>query len=200
MNSTDKQDNKLIRGIVLLLLAVALVVISFFFTSESVKNRNAVNSTLVKYQLESVQDLVFQKFTYTDKAEMSSTRQLFSFDIPLTSHSVQILYSGTVKAGYDLSEIQVDVDTRAQKITIALPEPKITDNYIDQDSIQYIESNNIFNPIHTEEVNAYLTELLTGKEELAIESGLFTETEKNAKEVITRCLSVFDGYSVEFVS
>ena len=199
MNSSlDRQDNKLFRGIVLLLLAIALVAISFFFTSESVRNRNSVDSTMIKYQLENIQDLVFQKFTYTEKAEMSDTRHLFSFDIPLTTHSIQVLYSGTVKAGYDLSSVFIEVDNRGQTITIRLPDPVITDNYIDQDSIQYIESNNIFNPISSEEVNSFLEELLKDKEAKAIEAGLFVETEKNAKKMITECLSVFEGYTVRF--
>lgn len=199
MNSSDKQDNKLIRGVVCLLLAVALVVISVFFTSERVTDKTSVNSTMIRYQLEAVEELVTQKFTYTDKGEMSDSRQLFSYDIPLTSHSVQIIYSGVVKAGYDLSAIGIDVDSQGRRILIELPDPVITDNYIDQDSIQYIEKNNIFNPIHPEDVNAFLEELRQGKEEIAVEEGLFTEAEANAKKVITDCLRVFEGYTVEFV-
>ena len=196
--SQEKQDNKLIKGVVMLLLAVALVLISFFLTSERATTKTALSSIIVRYQLDNVRELVTQKFTYTDKAEYKSTRQLFSYDIPLTTKSVQLLYSGTVKAGYDLADVGIKVDNKTRLITIRLGEPVITDNYIDQDSIQTPENNNILNPIRTKEINAFLEQLRQEKEGAAIEAGLFTEAENNAKKVITDCLAVFSEYTVIF--
>ena len=196
--SQDKQDNKLLKGVVLLLLAAALVVVAIFFVFDVVSRQSNVSSTMIQYQLDNVQDLVTQKFTYTDKAELSGSRQLLSYDIPFTRHSVQIIYSGVIKAGFDVQDLDIEIEHREHIIYLRLPAVTITDNYILQDSIQYIERNNILNPLHPEEINDFLESLQEGKADAAIEAGLLTEAEKNAKKVISDCLSVFSDYTVQF--
>lgn len=141
---------------------------------------------------------VSQRYTIVDKATDANT--FFGlFDIPFTENSFWYLYVGTIKAGVNLETAEIAVN--GSVITVTLDNPYIISNEPDMDASGALEEhNNILNPIHVEDVDAFRKQCVQQSEEEAIEGGLLdeakTEAENNLRELFYAGLG--DGYSVEF--
>ena len=160
--------------------------------------KNELSDTVVMEKLQSMGQLVTYSYEYKNIREIKDSRQIFGLNIPGTTHTIRLAYNGTIKVGFEVSEITVRVDNEEKVIRIALPEPKVTDNYIDMDNLSYAEQNNIFNPIRGEEITGELEGIRQEELEKATEAGIFELAEGNAKSQISGLLEAFEGYTVRF--
>ena len=55
-----------------------------------------------------------------------------------TSISYYVAYEGTIKAGIVFSEIAIEVDEEAQRITITLPKVELKEKTVDPGTLEYI--------------------------------------------------------------
>ena len=152
----------------------------------------------VERRLESIGELATYAMTYSGHTEARSARQVFGLNVPGTRNSVEIAYSGTIKAGYVVADIRAEVDAEAGVIRIALPEVKVISNAIDEDTLQYVERNNIFNPIRGDAAAGYLEDIRKAELEKAVEMGLYDKARENAEAIIRESLAQFSGYTVAF--
>ena len=79
-------------------------------------------------------------------------------------------------------------------VTVTLPEPYILSNEILAETLKlYDEDNNIFNPIHMEEIGAEIGDIRAQGEQEAIDNGVFEAARENAEYIIRGFLSgIFD--------
>lgn len=99
-------------------------------------------------------------------------------------------YDGIVKAGTRFSKIEVTVNDEAKIATVKLPEIKVLDVTIDNDSLKiYDESQSIFTPLHIEDLNNAQIELKAKAKETALENDLIGQAAQNAKTIISGFLS-----------
>ena len=161
------------------------------------KEHIEVTNVIVKEKLIPLQELATSQFEYTGIKEISNSRELLGVDIPLTTKEIDITYSGIIKVGYDLENIEYEIVPGMNVIIFKLPTPTVS-NYILQDSIVCEEKNNIFNPIQADEVSNYL--VTVEQEELirAEQQGLYTEAEQHIKKVITDHFEELD-YKTMFI-
>ena len=118
-----------------------------------------------------------------------------------TDHSVDISYSGVVKAGYELAEVKTNIDKENREIEITLPEAKILDNYIDTYTPEETKKS-LINPVRPEEISAYLENVAKPDGlKKAEERGIYDIAEESVKKQIESQLSCFTryGYNVLFV-
>lgn len=154
-----------------------------------------ITSETLKEQLDSVSELVTQQYIYTnaDKYESDQT-WVFGWKRPFSSKSILVTYDGTIKAGIDLSEVDFNVDEESLTITVTLPESKITDNNIPQDSITVVEvKNGLFNEVTLDDYNQFISEQKIIMEQRAIDRGLLKEASQKAKDVILSTLNLIPG-------
>lgn len=141
-----------------------------------------------------------QNYNITDKAP--DTNKLFDLiDIPFTENSFWYRYTGTIKAGIDLSTAEYSLDQDSKVITITLDEPCVVSNTPDMDASGVLEeNNNILNPIHVENVDAFQRECIKKSEQDALEGGLLDEAKANAETNIRDMFYAALGgdYTVEF--
>jgi len=154
-----------------------------------------ITTAQIEEQLASVRELVTKKYIYTnaDRGEYNKT-WLWGWDMPFSDKSLLVRYDGTIKAGIDLSAVQVDVDEGKRKITVTLPESKITDNNVPQDTVQVYETRDgLFNKVTIDDSNALISEGKKTMEEKAIERGLLAEADAEARALIKAFLALVPG-------
>lgn len=119
------------------------------------------------------------------------------FAIPGTKNTITISCTGNVKIGYDMKDIVVKMDT--DKIYVALPEPRVTDNYIIWDSVKCQEENSMLNPIKFSQYEDLIGELeKEGLTEIE-DKGIYDSANNNLKKIIKQFLHEFDGYEIVFM-
>ncbi len=156
-----------------------------------------VTSELLKEEISALSELVTRQYIYTnaDKLENDQT-WIFGWSVPFSSKSLLITYNGVIKAGVDLSEVLVDVDDDAGIVTITLPESKITDNYIPQESITVVEAKDgLFNEVTFDNYNQLVSEQKIVMEQKVINSGFIQEADKEARAIVKSIVSLLPGMS-----
>ena len=161
-------------------------------------HRERITEVIVEERLEAIGELATYSMVYSGHTEVENARQVLGVSIPGTKHSVKITYSGTVSAGYEIARIRAAVDPDAGVIRLALPEVKVISNEIDEDSLQYEQRNNIFNPIKGDAAANYLEDIRKKELEKAVEMGLYDKARENAEAIIRENLAQFAGYEVVF--
>ena len=192
----------LFRIILLAIVIVGLLLGWNYYKEQSFRgilgHDTGLTDTVVMEKLQEIGQLVTYSYEYSNVREIKDSRQIFGWNIPGTTHTIQLKYNGIIKVGYEVSEIQVSVDNESKTIYVTLPDPKVTDNYIDMDNLSYAEQNNIFNPISGDEITGELDSIKTEALENAEHAGIYELAEGNAKSQISGLFQAFDGYSVRF--
>lgn len=145
---------------------------------ESVRSENV---SIVFDRVKSENELVVASQKYVAVEKVSDSNSLFNIEIPFTENSYWYRYVGTIKAAVNLSEA-VLVGQEGTNITIALSQPYISSNTPDmEESCVLEEHNNILNPIHLKEVDAYRKQCVEKLEKEAMEGDLLSEARANAE-------------------
>jgi len=153
----------------------------------------------IKSELGEISELMTYEYTYTGTASISDYREtpLFGWNIPLTGHDIKMTYAGTIKIGYELKDMGIDVDNNRKVIRISLGQ-QIVDHNLPEESVETIEKNNLVNPIRSDEVTNRLAEIKDQEYAAAIEKGIVEKAEENVKAVIIEKLSDIEGYEIRF--
>lgn len=162
---------------------------------DSDKPLPVITSETLKDQLGALRELVTQEYIYTnaDKRESKDT-WIFGWTRPFSESSLVITYDGTIKAGIDFGAIKIDVNEESRTVTVTLPASKITDNSIPQESITVVEvKNGLFNDITFDDYNEFISEQKVIMEQKAIERGLLTSADEQARALIKDFLSSLPG-------
>ena len=190
------------RLLLVVILVAALAVIAVIYKdsipTQIVDEKVEITDQEVMEKLVSVSDLVTYSFEFDNTTEVKNTRKVFGYDVPFTTNTVTIKYSGIIKVGYDVSAMKSKVDNDNYKIYVTLPEAKVTDKYLYEDKLQYSEKNNIFNPISSDKISECLEDILNTELQRAEAQGIYDKAEENAKNIITDILSVYNDYTVVF--
>lgn len=164
-------------------------------TVDTSKSVPVITSETIKSDLGCLQELVTQEYIYTnaDRRDQDA-KWIFGWTRPFSNSVLVLTYDGTIKAGVDMGEIDVDVDEEARTITITLPDSKITDNTIPQESITVVEvKDGLFNDVTFDDYNSFISEQKIIMEEKAIERGLLAKADEEAKRAIQTFLSSMPG-------
>ncbi len=165
-------------------------------TSKSIP---VITSETLKSQLNSLQELVTQEYIYTNADKRTdNAKWLFGWARPFSDTSLVLTYDGVIKAGINMNEVQIDINEDTRTITVTLPDSKIMDNNIPQESITVVEvKNGLFNEITFDDYNAFISEQKIIMEQKAIDRGLLETADKEARETIQAFLSVMPGMTGE---
>lgn len=114
-----------------------------------------------------------------------------------------VSYEAKVKAGIDVTEVDIDVDEENQKIIISMPEVKITDINVDITSLDYIIENKKLDTktISQEAYNKCIEDV---SNETSKEQAIYSLAQENAKNILIALIEPFvkqvnDQYVLEIV-
>lgn len=153
-----------------------------------------ITSKQLQEQLGAVSELVTQKYIYTnaDRAEYNKT-WIMGWDMPLSEKSLLVKYDGIIKAGIDFSKVTIVVNEETRCIIVTLPECKVTDNNVPQETVEVYATNNVFNKVTIEDSNTLIAAGKKTMENRAIDRGLLRDAKNEAKALIKAFLSMVPG-------
>lgn len=154
-----------------------------------------ITNDTIKQQLNSIRELVTQEYEYTNASRRETDNTwIFGWTQPFSKNSLILTYDGTIKAGIDLSAVEIDVDDDNRVITVTLPSSKITDNVIPQESIVVVEAKDgLFNEVTLDNYNEFISQEKMVMEQKAIDRGLLEKADEEAKKAVEAFLSVMPG-------
>ncbi len=161
--------------------------------------RRTITKEEIKSELIPIEEISSYESKYDVTKAVDESRYVLDFAVPGTKNSIEIKCSGIVKVGYNFDNIDIKVDNESQKIYIALPAPKVNDNYIIMDTVQCAENNSILNPINFEQYKTLITEIEDEGLKDAESKGVYKDAENNMHKLIENALSKFDGFEIIFM-
>jgi len=137
-----KNCDKIIKiGIILIGLIVILSIILNIVNSKAGNLKISAESSLEK--IVEKNDLETVNYTYNAIA-----RQCISDNCSNENndnYKYFVSYEGTVTAGIDFKQVKIEVDKKTKKLTITVPEPKITGYNVDIGSLKFIFTKDKYN-------------------------------------------------------
>ena len=173
----------------------------------SMDQLNIVETTIqtgvIQDGLNAMGELITQEYYFTEVTGFSSIKELFhtGIELPFTESSYVATYDGKVLAGINFTRVTVNKDDDMKKIIVSYPAPEILVVDIDPDSFQLIsEKYGLGNPIKISDFNTSAVELENKAREKAVEKGILTNADENAKDVIRQFVKSIlddDSYTIE---
>ena len=183
----------IIAAVILVVVVLAALGFQKFISSES---------KTTKIGFEDIGELATQVAYCTEVNVTEASRDLWGITIPFTQSKYIYSYDVVVKAGFDFSQIEWELDETNHVIEVRLPEAAVLSREIVLESFKlYHEDESIFRQITMEENNAALAELEKTAEENAIANGLLDNARTNAETLLTAFFSsVYDPevYTFQF--
>ncbi len=183
-----------------LLLALLILTGIYFYFQMRVTTTAETFSNTVSERVVDILQLSTLEYNYTDVVSYKESVKYNKFNIPFTQKRFLIKYTGYIKAGADLSDIEIDVKD-ANTIHITLNHSTITDNVINEEDLYvYDEKESIFNQLKIEDVYNVLVEEKQKTESKIIENGFLDEADQRSQDLITGLLKAlnFENIVISF--
>lgn len=201
MNELERKPRMRLRTKLLLavlaLLLVGGLVMAAFLCGLSRGGREAepvITGDLLGEHLRSAQELVTVAYYYTSMGRFENQVDFYGWKVPFTAKSFIVSYDGVIKAGVDLSQVQVEVDEIRQAVTVRLPASRILSHEIPEDSIEvFDESDNLFNRITIEDYTGFTLDQKKAMEQRAEDNGLLTSADEKARAAVESLLTLMPG-------
>ena len=159
-----------------------------------------ISGETIRSNMSNIGKLCTAEYDFTHVEHVDSSREINGFKIPFTKSMFIYSYDGTIMAGIDFTDIQVDKDDTEKTITVILPDVEIISSEVYHDSFQlYDEKNNIFNPISVTDVADSLVDLENSEKEKAIGDGLLDKARTNAITLVENFIGSYDVGEYEIV-
>ncbi len=178
---------KFLNMLVILALLVGVFLLGWKLgVSKFTKETSSISIVTLKNELAEISELATYEYTYTDELEKKTQLQVMDkLNVPFTTNSYRICYSGVIKAGFDLSSAEVRCEKN--KVIIKLPEVNVLENYTNKDSVIVIDQkDNLLNPIKMQDVFDEITKENNRHLEEAIKQGLYEFATESAKVLIRK--------------
>lgn len=185
------------------IIVIVVIAVVFFFVGKiwpSGEEPTAITSDLLSQQIQGISELASVEYNYTNMGKYENQASFYGWKVPFTTKSFILSYDGKIKAGIDMSLVEVHMS--GKNINISIPEAKILSHEIDEKSIEvFDETKNIFNQISITDYNQFAIDQKESMENKAKEKGLLEEAQNKAQETIKTFVesmySSDDEYKIE---
>lgn len=169
-------SHKILQIIIILIVIMLLIFgVSRYFHTESKTQ---------KIGFEDIGEFATQAAYTTEVNVTEASRELFGVSIPFTQSKYIYSYDIIIKAGYDFTEIEWEINDHT--IEVKMPEARILSSEIDLDSFKvYHEDESAFRQITLDENNEALKSMKEKAENDAVANGLLENAKSNAETILT---------------
>lgn len=184
-----------IKGkLILVAVLILFIVGAIGYNKISLERRTNLLSNRIEEKVVRLAELSTVKYNYTNVVEYENTKQLNGINIPFTNKKFILKYSGYIKAGIDLSTIEVNLKDKTT-VDIVMDKPQIMENVIPEEEVYfYDERDSIFNKLSFKDLYIVFIEEKEKMKTEVIDKGILNEAEKNGTEIIT---SLLEGMGFE---
>ena len=166
-------------AVVIIVLIVGVLVLGTF----GKKNEMEVITKTTLEKIVNVSELSTYEVIYNGVAKVMNEKKPEKVDY-------YVAYEAKVKAGIDFEQIDIAVDDEAKKISVTLPEVKITDTEVKAESLEYIFENDKANT-ETVSQQAYKECKKDVENECASKDAIYELAKQNGKNVVEALISPF---------
>ena len=198
---------KMIYKVIAGVLCAALIAAGAFAVLHALMPQKAEAKTTIgdiEGKIQDIGELSTAEYAYKISGMIDKKGLTLPGNIVVTSSKVIYSYEGTIKAGIQFGEIQIDINTaqKPAKVYVHIPEAEIFSNELDNDSLEiYDEKYSSFNKINFSDINQSQAECKEKAEEAALDSGILEKASENAATMIRSMLYGFldsEEYDIEF--
>jgi len=144
------------------------------------KTQKVINSTLIAERLSKISELSTIKYSYSNVIVVKDSKKFKELSIPFTEKSFIIKYSGYIKAGVDLKDI--DVAINKETVTITLKKAKILDHVINSGNLfVYDERSSMFNKLSMQDMINEMSNEKNKVEDNLMKTNFLEEAGSNTK-------------------
>lgn len=148
-----------------------------------------IDISVINTEIQGIGELATLEYLYTDAGKFSDPKQLFGYDIPLTTKSFIAKWDGSIKAGVKVEKITAEVKKASKEIVVYIPKAEILSHEIDDESFETLdEKDNIFNPLEIDDIREFDSKSKEAMEKRAIENGILDKATENAKDIISKLI------------
>lgn len=184
----------------ILIGVIAIVVIkpSVFSTNQQ------ADVSLVKDRLVELTELTTLKYEYSNVIVSRNTTSVSLIglkDVKLAEAIKLIEYSGYLKAGTDLSSMEVSYNDTTEKLTVTVPHSTILDNVANTDDAKVTDvKGTLFSDYPSQLIFDEINKEKAKMEKAKIEQGLLTEADERIEAFLTEFLknSGYETVAIEF--
>ena len=181
-----KLKNKLTSLIILLMLVSSIVMI--YSIIDSINKDNAISSTVISERLSKISELSTAKYNYSNVLSLKDSKKFKHFSIPFTEKSFLVKYSGYIKAGVDLNDLDIVVNEKT--VALTLNKAKIIDHAINnEDLFIYDEKSSMFNKLSMQDMIYEISNEKGKIESDLLKTGFLDEANSNTKLLLQGILS-----------
>jgi len=222
-----KEPKRMKRGVIAIVLIVALVALFFIGFSSAARRYEAtikeleaevarlsepvavyaeaskeVTISLIESEIKEIGELATIEYLYTDAGKFEDPKELFGVNIPFSTKSFIAKWDGTIKAGVQIDKIIVEINDARKEIVIHMPKAEILSHEIGDNIETLDEKDGLFNPIKVDDVREFDAVSKEAMEQRAIENGILDKAYENAKEIIEKLVNndvvQEQGYTIIF--
>ena len=169
-----------------LLCFIIVAIIVFLFVKEKIVKRDSIPEIISKSTLEkviNVSDLSTFEAIYNGVASVANEEKPENIDY-------YVSYEAKVKAGIDFEQVNLEVNEDEKRITVTLPEVKITDVNVDIASLDYIFMNKRANT-ETVSAQAYKKCIEDVTNESNSTTAIYEFAKQNARNIVEALIKPF---------
>lgn len=157
-----------------------------------IESKTTYTSSAVLERVKAVSELNTVEMYFNDVIDYSDSKYFKEFKLPFTTKKVLFTAKARVKAGVDLSKLNVeDIQVNEGTIEIVLPRPTITSKEILESGV-YDEQDGAFNKVTSEDTLKLLEEYTVQLDQKAMESGIMDKAETNTKIAVMSLLQLME--------
>lgn len=172
-----------------LLATLVFVILSTHIKKTFFTEKKEIHEAMVTQQLLSVQELITQKYRYSD---IITLKKSLGFS---KSYSI-VKFTGIIRAGIeDLSSIKYKISSDKTAITLNLPHAKVLGNEIVAQSV-FDEKRSLFVPITVQEIFDEIDSVRNSIAEEVVGEGLLDEADSEAKKAVSQMMYALGFESV----
>lgn len=154
-----------------ILAALFLIVGTSAYVQTRITTSVEATSSIVSESILQILQLSTLEYNYTDVVSYKESVKYKDIIIPFTEKRFMIKYTGYLKAGSDLSNIEIDTPD-SETIHITIDHATITDNVINEEDVYvYDEKGSIFNNLKIADVYEIMVAEKQKTEDSLIEKG-----------------------------
>ncbi|WP_404275355.1 DUF4230 domain-containing protein [Exiguobacterium undae] len=180
---------------VLLMIGVLVVCGILFFKPSIISTSKSSDIALVKEQLVELSEWTTLKYEYSKVIISRSSKNVPLIDLKLAEAIKLIEYDGYLKAGTDLSKLQLSYNETTKQLLVKVPNSKILDNVADTDTAKVTDvKGDLFSDYQSQQIFDDINKEKNKIEKKKIEQGFLEEADERIQKLLTSFLKT-NGYS-----
>ena len=174
------------------IIAIFLTGGIYIYLNARISTSAEATSSTVSESILQIMQLSTLEYNYTDVVSYKESSKYKDMVIPFTEKRFMIKYTGYLKAGSDLSNIEIDTPD-SETVHVTINHAKITDNVINEEDIYvYDEKGSLFNNLKIADVYDIMVTEKQNTEEKLIEGGFLEDADQRSEDLITELLKAMN--------